>query len=667
MLMYGAVHGPTYGVAMTRNFRCASKARQYSTERRTPFESIETLVNSSFLSIEEKLVVRQILMYPNESFLQRTETYIHKAVFCRLKFVWFISKQYPTFCVWVNSQVVRDQYGQPGVRKGSRYFLLYLRFAVGVMNDNSVHVHTMHFSRSGAGGWKFRIFSGYETPAASSTAMEAFLADLSVYFAAYSRTAYTIQLKTCQVVLTFTAASVSSSKKISGHKFACMGRYSRYLIALGNAFTVGTLVFVKLVRFSVTPWSKTLLVFSSRPPVPPENCLTMGTIIPDNSLPRVIGFYPTGGKQSPDLQLDAGRILSAGNQGLTRFRSSNTHLAGIHRANQPQRQVSLVYLRLVDSVLKPEAFNEDFVLAENGIQMYGVPNQHESVEWSGLSTQAIPQLTHTRSPPTACSCVHLRMTATTLFRRPKNLGNVNLVDEIIPDIHTLTSKRSVLYLLDCVKTTDVTFFKGNDLRPVIEIVPSNGKRMVKILDLDDLSCHRRHIDQVEFNIRGRSINDTPAVSNTDESFAGKRGKYFKITVIFGTFEGLEELQPPGIRLTNFLLAKSSRRLVICPAIVRLRLGRSLSFSSLCPSLLAMIYTNAIDNCFSSEIEKLSGNIYNMYAKDIHRTMLILIMGPLRVSIDKHIGHLSTMGIQSNVHAQDIEQGLVNLAGLRNEL
>ncbi|GAA57837.1 hypothetical protein CLF_113257, partial [Clonorchis sinensis] len=60
---------------------------------------------------------------------------------------------------------------------------------------------------------------------------------------------------------------------------------------------------------------------------------------------------------------------------------------------------------------------------------------------------------------------------------------------------------------------------GSDLRPATGIVlSSSGKRMVTILDLDDLSCYRRHIDQVEFNTKGQSVNGTPAVSNTNESF-----------------------------------------------------------------------------------------------------------------------------------------------------
>ncbi|KAG5446250.1 hypothetical protein CSKR_102975 [Clonorchis sinensis] len=73
--------------------------------------------------------------------------------------------------------------------------------------------------------------------------------------------------------------------------------------------------------------------------------------------------------------------------------------------------------------------------------------------------------------------------------------------------------------LDCAKTADVKFFKGNDLRPATGIMlSSNGKRVVIIIDLDELSCHRRHIDQVEFTTGGQSASCTPAVSNSNESF-----------------------------------------------------------------------------------------------------------------------------------------------------
>lgn len=83
----------------------------------------------------------------------------------------------------------------------------------------------------------------------------------------------------------------------------------------------------------------------------------------------------------------------------------------------------------------------------------------------------------------------------------------------------LFKSRSLRTSLDCAKTADVTYFKGNDLRPATGIVlSSNGKRMVTILDLDDLSCHRRHIDQVEFNTRGQSVDSIPAVPKSNESF-----------------------------------------------------------------------------------------------------------------------------------------------------
>ncbi|GAA49584.1 hypothetical protein CLF_103257 [Clonorchis sinensis] len=108
-----------------------------------------------------------------------------------------------------------------------------------------------------------------------------------------------------------------------------------------------------------------------------------------------------------------------------------------------------------------------------------------------------------------------------------DLGIDNLLMHYRNAVHFVTGKspaflfksRSLRTSLDCTKTADVTFFKGNDLRPATGIIlSSNGKRMVTILDLDDLSCHRRHIDQVEFNIRSQSVNGTSGVSNSNESF-----------------------------------------------------------------------------------------------------------------------------------------------------
>ncbi|GAA54771.1 hypothetical protein CLF_105391 [Clonorchis sinensis] len=82
--------------------------------------------------------------------------------------------------------------------------------------------------------------------------------------------------------------------------------------------------------------------------------------------------------------------------------------------------------------------------------------------------------------------------------------------------------------LDFAKTADVTFFKGNELRPATGIVlSSTGKRMVTILDLDDLSCHRRHIDQVEFNTKVRLVvliyvrNPVLSVTKPDDVLSGR--------------------------------------------------------------------------------------------------------------------------------------------------
>ena len=55
----------------------------------------------------------------------------------------------------------------------------------------------------------------------------------------------------------------------------------------------------------------------------------------------------------------------------------------------------------------------------------------------------------------------------------------------------------------------MTYFKGNDLRPSTGIVLSKiGKRMLNILDLNDLSNHRRHIDQVCFNYNQFDFENT---------------------------------------------------------------------------------------------------------------------------------------------------------------
>ena len=64
----------------------------------------------------------------------------------------------------------------------------------------------------------------------------------------------------------------------------------------------------------------------------------------------------------------------------------------------------------------------------------------------------------------------------------------------------LFNSRTLQTSVKCIDSAEVTNFKGNDLRPSTGIVlPKIGKRMLNILDLNDLSNHRRHIDQVRFN------------------------------------------------------------------------------------------------------------------------------------------------------------------------
>ncbi|GAA54314.1 hypothetical protein CLF_102137 [Clonorchis sinensis] len=104
--------------------------------------------------------------------------------------------------------------------------------------------------------------------------------------------------------------------------------------------------------------------------------------------------------------------------------------------------------------------------------------------------------------------------------------------------------------LDCAKTADVTFFKGNDLRPATGIIlSSSGKRMVTILDLDDFSSHRRHIDQVEFNVRGDTISD-PALTNK------------RITVCHAVMDEHEFIYNEGI--PDMVIGRTIKE-IACPA------------------------------------------------------------------------------------------------------
>jgi hypothetical protein len=69
----------------------------------------------------------------------------------------------------------------------------------------------------------------------------------------------------------------------------------------------------------------------------------------------------------------------------------------------------------------------------------------------------------------------------------------------------LFKSRALRTSFECASSANVHYFRGNDFRPANGIiVAQEGKRMFKILDLDDLTTHRRHVDQVQFNNEGGS-------------------------------------------------------------------------------------------------------------------------------------------------------------------
>ncbi|CAH8553825.1 unnamed protein product [Schistosoma turkestanicum] len=70
----------------------------------------------------------------------------------------------------------------------------------------------------------------------------------------------------------------------------------------------------------------------------------------------------------------------------------------------------------------------------------------------------------------------------------------------------------------CLESAEVTYYRGNDLRPSMGIVLKNvGKSMVRLLDINDLSTHNRHVDQIQFQEPGESVPISVVNSNTNES------------------------------------------------------------------------------------------------------------------------------------------------------
>ncbi|VDP09652.1 unnamed protein product [Schistosoma margrebowiei] len=81
----------------------------------------------------------------------------------------------------------------------------------------------------------------------------------------------------------------------------------------------------------------------------------------------------------------------------------------------------------------------------------------------------------------------------------------------------LLKGRIVRSNMRCLESAEVTYYRGNDLRPSTGIVLKNvGKPMVQILDINDLSTHNRHVDQIQFQKPGESIPISVVNFNANE-------------------------------------------------------------------------------------------------------------------------------------------------------
>ncbi|MBM6549387.1 DDE-type integrase/transposase/recombinase, partial [Streptococcus dysgalactiae] len=66
-----------------------------------------------------------------------------------------------------------------------------------------------------------------------------------------------------------------------------------------------------------------------------------------------------------------------------------------------------------------------------------------------------------------------------------------------------------------LQSAEVSFYRGNDYRPCIGVVIDKlGSRMLKIIDLDDGSIHKRHTDQIVYRDSGQSGSDVNRFDNT---------------------------------------------------------------------------------------------------------------------------------------------------------
>lgn len=79
----------------------------------------------------------------------------------------------------------------------------------------------------------------------------------------------------------------------------------------------------------------------------------------------------------------------------------------------------------------------------------------------------------------------------------------------------------------CIPSVDVRVFTGRDLRPSGRVaLTRNINRMITILDSQDLTNHRRYVDQVQFNVSGQSelIPSVVSRTNTTGSYIESRSE-----------------------------------------------------------------------------------------------------------------------------------------------
>ena len=82
----------------------------------------------------------------------------------------------------------------------------------------------------------------------------------------------------------------------------------------------------------------------------------------------------------------------------------------------------------------------------------------------------------------------------------------------------LFKNRNLRTAINSLQTGEVTFFKGNEYIPSNGIILGrNGKKMITIMDIDDFSKHRRHVDQVRFKVQSEKDSDSDSIMNDTNS------------------------------------------------------------------------------------------------------------------------------------------------------